>query len=555
MARQVYADNVDANGKVFKTVGENIRNGARAGELIDFSTITDKLDALEPEISALQADVTENVKEIKKNTSDISVLNADLVKETARAEQEEKRIEALFTDDVETSVSNWLSEHPEATTTVQDGSLTSNKFTNDLKLHTLKDYVTPEMFGAIGDGVTDDTEAVKNALSNSIEKGIPLLIKNKYYITEPILKDITEKKIINIVGTQPLTNDLYSLDAYGGLIIKNGVNLFENVEIGGSISRIAIVTSSRNQTGSIFYNSTLKGFSLEYTSVSNIGAIFENTSLSYISKVEHCKFLTVYWFAKKSADSTSSITDSMIVDNYINGGTERNDNSCFEWHTWNGCILQGNFIDFYRSIFSPKNQTAFSFISPISVNNQYQFFRYLYALPNNITGGFFVSNSDCFNWTNPNSNDKLSNFEPLTYIGHDEKEHIIPQNIMHILSGFNVSIKNAYIQDHCDTTIVFVQSSTTDNKSSFAELSCCGNIDYYDADKYVSLSDSIYIYGDYTYNAINIPFYKVVDDFPSIPDGGWANLYIGEKIIKGREKYKLKYDEDNGAEKWYWNKE
>ena len=29
MARQVYADNVDANGKVFDTVGENIRKGTR----------------------------------------------------------------------------------------------------------------------------------------------------------------------------------------------------------------------------------------------------------------------------------------------------------------------------------------------------------------------------------------------------------------------------------------------------------------------------------------------------------------------------------------------
>lgn len=34
MTRQVYADNVDANGKVFETVGENIRKGARAGELL-----------------------------------------------------------------------------------------------------------------------------------------------------------------------------------------------------------------------------------------------------------------------------------------------------------------------------------------------------------------------------------------------------------------------------------------------------------------------------------------------------------------------------------------
>lgn len=35
MAKQVYADNVDANGKVFDTVGENIRKGARAGGAVN----------------------------------------------------------------------------------------------------------------------------------------------------------------------------------------------------------------------------------------------------------------------------------------------------------------------------------------------------------------------------------------------------------------------------------------------------------------------------------------------------------------------------------------
>ena len=112
MTRQVYADNVDANGKVFETVGENIRKGARAGELLNYKEILEKIDALDPEISALQADVMENEQGIKKNTGDISVLNDDLVKETARAEQEEKRIEALFTNDVESSVDKWLNGHP-----------------------------------------------------------------------------------------------------------------------------------------------------------------------------------------------------------------------------------------------------------------------------------------------------------------------------------------------------------------------------------------------------------------------------------------------------------
>ncbi len=99
MAKQTYSDNVDANGKVFETVGDNIRMGARAGELIDFSTITDKLDALEPEISALQADVTENEKGIKQNSADISSLNESIkkVKNDLFTNKEEIKNEQLNT--------------------------------------------------------------------------------------------------------------------------------------------------------------------------------------------------------------------------------------------------------------------------------------------------------------------------------------------------------------------------------------------------------------------------------------------------------------------------
>lgn len=57
------------------------------------------------------------------------------------------------------AVSAWLDDHPEATTTVEDHSLTHKKLING----TLG-FVTPEMFGAVGDGITDDTNAWQAAV-------------------------------------------------------------------------------------------------------------------------------------------------------------------------------------------------------------------------------------------------------------------------------------------------------------------------------------------------------------------------------------------------------
>lgn len=64
------------------------------------------------------------------------------------------------------AVKKWLDEHPEATTTVQDGSIEEQKINKSFLLWIKKDYVTPQMFGAKGDGTTDDSESFKEALKH-----------------------------------------------------------------------------------------------------------------------------------------------------------------------------------------------------------------------------------------------------------------------------------------------------------------------------------------------------------------------------------------------------
>jgi hypothetical protein len=120
--------------------------------------------------------------------------------------------EEIFTGDVGESVQNWLDEHPEATTTVEDGSITEAKFTDALKLKTVNGYITPEMYGAKGDGVTDDTLAVINAI-NAVSDNGTLLMQNTYRITS----GITITKSINVI-----IDGLLLYDATDGVALTLG---------------------------------------------------------------------------------------------------------------------------------------------------------------------------------------------------------------------------------------------------------------------------------------------------------------------------------------------
>ena len=146
----------------------------------------------------------------------------------------------LKEDFIGQQVNEWLDEHPEATTTVQDASLEVVKFTEDAKLHILKDYITPQMFGAVGDGVTDDSNAIQlaidsiretiyttNVMTNTATSVVLYFPKGIYKITKPLnFKEMHSVDFGNAIIVSDFDDYMIISKAYkstysGGVFIGN----------------------------------------------------------------------------------------------------------------------------------------------------------------------------------------------------------------------------------------------------------------------------------------------------------------------------------------------
>lgn len=68
-------------------------------------------------------------------------------------------------------------------------------------------YITPEMFGAVGDGVADDTTYVRNCISSAITNGKTVRGYNTYKITQPLTIDTNNQFDIHLQNLYYTGND------------------------------------------------------------------------------------------------------------------------------------------------------------------------------------------------------------------------------------------------------------------------------------------------------------------------------------------------------------
>ena len=226
------------------------------------------------------------------------------------------------------------------------------------------DYLTPMMYGAKGDGKKDDTESLRRAIYESDRQGKVLYFPSGYQFRVAGTLNYYQGKYhsykLNMLGCIPIKNGSYTPSKYGGIVVDKGVSLFKSAIIQGSIERVCII-GKRDLSVRFFDHCECDGLVIHRCKISNFGVLFADTKVHSVSQITQNTFLTLYYFSKNE-DTSSGFMDSSISFNYINGGVELNDNSCFEWAYYNGATVSNNFIDYYRIIFYPKATKKQTFV-------------------------------------------------------------------------------------------------------------------------------------------------------------------------------------------------
>lgn len=227
-------------------------------------------------------------------------------------------------EQTENAVSAWLSDHPEATTTVQDGSLTLAKFSDNLKKETVNHYVTPQMFGALADGEHDDTSAIQYAVDNYDTVFFPA---GQYKVTDTInlhnnstlFGTGRESKIINVVHTGTEKTIIMS----GNIQVGNSASSFLNLTaysctIDSDRYTILINDTSAFSIGDIVYICKDEAYTTKnplYSWNGKITDIVENTSIKLDAYIGMNELLNANCLIRNMNDIPSISINDHILEN------------------------------------------------------------------------------------------------------------------------------------------------------------------------------------------------------------------------------------------------
>lgn len=244
-------------------------------------------------------------------------------------------------------------------------------------------YVTPEMFGALGDGVTDDTAALQemfdfsciNNISAILPKGKTYAIESTIYLRRYSRSFYDVNQEINVS-----MNCTYSLHGNNGSIIPNiitnnsnhalfcGEQLYYpfNNTITTSINMYISGVSGRVinlERVSLFKRITLTNESLMFfCKFTGFDVIFEGGTLHTVSEIKNCTFYSIisaFMTGKHRGESgqfsegseVGFLSDSKISNTYISGAFRNFPSMFIGTHGDSDALISGCFIESMKYIF------------------------------------------------------------------------------------------------------------------------------------------------------------------------------------------------------------
>ena len=220
-------------------------------------------------------------------------IRAEYNKSITKAFSEVERIDDAV---VQQQVDTWLAKHPEATTTVQDGAITKAKIQPDLYPRLENPFLTPQMFGCVCDGSTDDTAGFQACINSAANQRLPVMISGSMYINGTI----TVPRGVSVSGV------IYS-EYYPKILVGPDCDdvVFDCVDVQNAFRDIWVQTSDGK------YRDTLNAFDFHGNDDFNVDSELRNVTIAYVNKavvvhgrnvkiegglISHCRYGVYYDF-------------------------------------------------------------------------------------------------------------------------------------------------------------------------------------------------------------------------------------------------------------------
>jgi hypothetical protein len=263
--------------------------------------------------------------------------------------------------------------------------------------------VSVKDFGAKGDNATDDTVAFQSAIDYAYTNNMAVYVPDGAYI----VGTLNLPEIFYIHGNNKIIDPYQTVNITKRVKIKCNTSILFQKKTGVganclNIKGLAFESIASNLDTSVVFNGmNLNSSVIQENTFLNFGRIF-GSSISQVSHITKNQFLGIKQFFIKTSDiltSSSSVVDSYIYGNYINGDPAKNA-TAFSLKGAATSSIKDNYIDFFKKGINIEDQ-----VTAILVFGNT--FDYIYRA---ITGASITSMTICINTFYHVSNAYLSSF-------------------------------------------------------------------------------------------------------------------------------------------------